>query len=146
MNIKKAASKLAKLYEEEKANLPLLPLENGAVAYKNYVIKQDKQGYWAVFKNNNHKLNYVDKFNLKSSACMAARHHSRNDIMGTAEIRNLDSGYWNNHMDSEIFKYRFKNTKDVERRDLFLWRWQITDQRAKFYKQRITAAFSHAFR
>lgn len=146
MNIKRAASKLAKLYEEEKDNLPLVPLENGAVSYKNYIIKQDKQGYWAVYKKNNQRLSYLDKFNLKSSACMAARYFSINNIMGSIELHNLDSGYWNNHTDSEIFKYRFKHTKDTDRRDLFLWRWQVTDQRAKFYKQKITAAFSHAFR
>lgn len=146
MNIKKAASKLAKLYEEEKDNLPLLPLENGAVAYKNYVIKQTKQGYWAVYKTNGSRLDFIDKFNLKSSACMAARHYSRGDIMGTVDVHNLDSGYWNNHIDSEIFKYRFKHTKDLDRRDIFLWRWQLTDQRAKYYKQKITVAFTHAFR
>ncbi len=146
MNIKRAASKLAKLYEEEKDNLPLVPLENGAVAYKDFVIKQNKQGLWAVYRKSNSRLDYIDQFNLKSAACMAARHYSRNDIMGTAEVHNLDSGYWHNHIGSEIFKYRFKNTKDVDRRDLFLWRWEMTSQRAKFYKQKITTAFTHAFR
>lgn len=146
MNIKKAASKLAKLYEEEKNNLPLVPLSNGSVAYKDYVIKQNNQGYWCVYKSIGKRLDYVDQFNLKSSACMAARHYDRSNIMGANEIRNLDYGYWNNHMDSEIFKFRFKNTKDIDRRDIFLWRWQLTDQRAKFYKNKITMAFSHAFR
>jgi hypothetical protein len=146
MNIKRAASKLAKLYEEEKDNLPLVPLNNGSVAYKNFVIKQDKQGYWAVYKSKGHRLEYLDKFNLKSSACMAAKHFDRGNIMGAIEVHNLDSGYWNNHIDSEIFKYRFKHTKDVDRRDNFLWRWELTNQRAKFYKGKITSAFTHAFR
>jgi len=147
MNIKQAALKLAKLYEEEKNNLlPLVPLGKGTIAYKDYVIKQNKQGYWSIYKKTPQRLEYLDKFNLKSAACTAARCYSRNDIMGSKELHILDSGYWNNYVDSELFKHRFKTTKDMDRRDLFLWRWQITDQRAKYYKQKITAAFTYAFR
>jgi hypothetical protein len=146
MNIKRAATKLVKLYEEAKDALPLIPLSNGAVGYKNYVIKQDHRGGWSVYQSRGKRLEFIDRFNLKSSACMAAKHYNYNNIMGTKEIHMIDSGYWNNHVDSEIFKQRYKTTKDPDRRDLFLWRWEITDQRAKFYKSKITTAFTHAFR
>jgi hypothetical protein len=146
MNIKKAATKLAKLYEEEKGNLPLMPLDNGAVGYKNYIIKKDKQGSWAVYQNLGTKLRFLDKFNLKSSACMAAKFYDRNNINGTYDIRDLDNGYWSNQVDSEIFKYYFDRTKDPEKRDIFLWRWELTSQRAKFYKDKITSAFKVTFR
>jgi hypothetical protein len=145
-NIKRVAKKLVKFYEDEKKNLPLIPLKNGALEYKNYLIKQDSKEKWAVYLLKGKRLEFVDKFNLKSSACMAARHYDRNDIMGVKEIHIIDSGYWNNHVDSEFFRYRFKTTKDSDKRDLFLWRWEITNQRAKFYKGKITTAFTHAFR
>jgi hypothetical protein len=146
MNIKRAAKKLAKIYEEEKVALPLVPLSNGAVAYKNYVIKQDNKGRWVVYLVNGKHLDFIDSFNLKSSACMAAKHYGNNNIMGAKEVHSIDSGYWYNHIDSEIFKHRFKTAKDPEKRDLFLWRWEITNQRAKFYRGKITTAFTHAFR
>jgi hypothetical protein len=146
MNIKKAATKLAKLYEEEKDHLPLIPLDNGSLGYKNYIIKKDRQGNWAVYQKSGHTLRFLDKFNLKSSACMAAKYYDRNNIMGTHEVRNLDNGYWNNQVDSEIFKHYFDKTKDLEKRDIFLWRWELTSQRAKFYKEKITSAFKVTFR
>ena len=146
MNIKRAATKLAKLYEEAKDALPLIPLSKGAVGYKNYVIKQDSKGSWSVYVLKGKRLDFIDKFNLKSSACMAAKYHNNNNIMGAKEVHLIDLGYWHNHVDSEIFKYRFQTTKDPSKRDLFLWRWEITDQRAKYYKKKITTAFTHAFR
>ena len=82
MNIKRAATKLVKLYEEAKDALPLIPLSNGAVGYKNYVIKQDSKGGWSVYTVNGRNLDFVDRFNLKSSACMAAKHYNNNNIMG----------------------------------------------------------------
>lgn len=146
MNIKNAAKKLAKIYEEEQKSIPLVPLSNGAIGYKNYVVKQNSKGRWCVYLVNGKHLDFIDSFNLKSSACMAAKYYYFNNIIGTQEIHNLDSGYWYNHIDSEIFKYRFKTAQSSDRRDIFLCRWELTSQRAKFYKQKITAAFTHAFR
>ena len=77
---------------------------------------------------------------------MGAKYHSNNNIMGMVETHNLDNGYWNNHLDSEIFKYYIKKTTDSDRKDNYLWRWEVTNDRAKVYKNKITSAFTQAFR
>lgn len=146
MNIRRAAHKLEKFYEESKDSMPLTVLKNGAVGYKDYVVKKSSDDYWELYKCFGKKFRFVEKFNLKSSAVMAAKHYDRNYIKGILEVRSLDSGYWRNHMDSVIFKDLYSRTTDSVKKDTFLWRWEITKCRADYYKQKITSAFTTAFR
>lgn len=143
MNFKRHAEKLEKYLEDEfKRDLPILVLPDKSVVYKNFRIKQNKQGLWNLFKVDGLK---VDSFNLKACALMAAKQYIRNDIIAYNEIKNLDVAYQKNATDSSIFKYRYQTVKDIDRRDLALWRWEITDARAKFTKIAIVSKFKSMF-
>jgi hypothetical protein len=143
MNFKRHAEKLEKYLEDEfKRELPILVLPDKSVVYKNFKIKQDKQGLWNLFKVGGFK---IDSFNLKACALMAAKHYSVNNITAYNQIKNLDVAYQQNATDASIFKYRYQTVKDIDRRDLALWRWEITDSRAKFTKLEIASKFKSMF-
>ena len=50
-----------------------------------------------------------------------------------------------NATDSAMFKQRYTTTKDLDRKDLYLWRWEVTEQRAKAAKQQIVSKFNVVF-
>jgi hypothetical protein len=47
--------------------------------------------------------------------------------------------FYSNFVDAEIFRFRIKNTKDLDRRDLMQWRLEIAESREQRYKHEITA-------
>jgi hypothetical protein len=146
MNIKSAGKKLESFYNEVKDTMPLTVLPNKAVGYKNYLIKSKKDGTWdlvKIFKSGTH---VVDNFNLKSTAIISARYHEISNIQSLIETKELDNLYWTNHTDSVYFKYFYNKTQDPVKKDNFLWRHEITTQRATFYKDKISLAFRTVFR
>ena len=60
-------------------------------------------------------------------------------------MQQLDTHYWNNNNDAVFFKYRYENAKDIEKRDIFMWRWELADHRAKRYKEEISVMFKANF-
>jgi hypothetical protein len=143
MNFKRHAQKLETYLEDEfKRNLPILTLPDKSVVYKNFKIKQDKQGRWNLHKIGGFK---IDSFNLKACALMGAKYYSVNSLSAYNEIKNLDINYQLNAVDASIFKYRYQTVKDIDRRDLALWRWEITDARAKIAKTEIASKFKSMF-
>lgn len=143
MNIKRHAEKLEKYLEDEfKRELPILVLADKSVVYKNFKIKQDNQGLWNLSKAGGFK---IDSFNLKACALMAAKQYSTNSLAAYNQIKNLDVAYQQNTTDASIFKYRYQTVKDIDRRDIALWRWEITDSRAKFTKLEIESKFKSMF-
>lgn len=143
MNIKKQAEKLERYLDEEfKVNLPVVVLSDKSLVYKNFKIKQDKRGYWILGRVGG---NVVDKFNLKACALIAARFYSANNLNKYNEIKNLDTEYQKNSNDSEIFKYIYKKTSDSVKKDTCLWRWEISDQKARYAKSQIVTKFKLMF-
>jgi hypothetical protein len=143
MNFKRHAEKLETYLEDEfKRKLPILVLPDKSVVYKNFKIKQDKQGRWNLFKIGGFK---IDTFNLKACALMCAKYYSVNSLGAFNEIKNLDINYEQNAVDASIFKYRYQTVKDIDRRDLAMWRWEITDARAKVAKTEIASKFKSMF-
>lgn len=143
MNFKRQAEKLENyLSEEFKKKLPIAVLPNGALVYENFIVKKTKNNQWALYQARGFK---IDTFNLKACALMAAKYYSKNRLTDYNEVVNLDQFYQRNATDADIFKHRYDNTKDLVRKDLALWRWEITTARAKATKQQIAFKFRQMF-
>jgi len=143
MNFKKQAEKLEYFLEEEfKKELPIALLNDGSLVYARFRIKRNKQGSWNLYRLGGF---LIDKFNLKACALMAAKHYSNNKLNSYNEIKQLDNNYQQNATDAVIFKYRYNTVKDLDRRDLALWRWELTESRAKQTKTEIAAKFKSMF-
>ena len=121
-------------------------LKDGTIGYHNYVIKKNKIGLYELIQVGKNLKNNIGSFYLKSSALIAARQHRYNRIMELAQTKDMDQRYWSNHMDAVNFKDMYKRTKDEVKRDIFLWRYEQARDRAEYYKQEITQAFTYAFR
>lgn len=143
MNFKRQAEKLENyLSEEFKKKLPIAVLPNGALVYENFIVKKTKNNQWALYQARGFK---IDTFNLKACALMAAKYYSKNRLTDYNEVVNLDQFYQRNATDADIFKHRYDTTKDLVRKDLALWRWEITTARAKATKQQIAFKFRQMF-
>jgi hypothetical protein len=144
MNFKKHAQKLETFLEDEfSKKLPVAQFPNGTVVFNNFKIKKDKTNYWVLYKAN--VASPIETFNLKVCALLAAKFYEKNNINKFNEVRQLDRLYQQNFNDATIFKYRFKTSKDSDRRDIALWRWEITDSRAKATRNQIAHMFRLTF-
>jgi hypothetical protein len=146
MTIKQVAKKLEKFLEDVNDMMPLTILPDGSVAYKNYIIKKNKDASWSLSRIQNQSKILIEVFNLKSSALLAANYHRTNRIDLLIETKILDEHYWVNYNDHLTFKELYKKTKDLVKRDLYLWRGELTRDRADFYRNKISNAFATAFR
>lgn len=144
MNLTHQAKKLETYLKQELyANLPVAVLKNGDLVYKEFKIKKNKKtDNWDVYSS---KYGKVESFYLKACALIAANFYSSSSFNKFKEIKLMDSQYQRNFIDAEIFKYRYDTTKDAEKRDVYLWRWEITNARAKIVKQEITNKFRMVF-
>lgn len=143
MNIKRQAARLESYLEEEiKQELPIAILKDGSIGYKSFKIKQNQQGEWTLRRYGGF---VIDKFNLKACALIGARYYSADALSSYNEIKMLDGLYQRNASDSAMFKQRYTTTKDLDRKDLYLWRWEVTEQRAKAAKQQIVSKFNVVF-
>jgi|APGre2960657373_1045057.scaffolds.fasta_scaffold00512_19 hypothetical protein len=144
MNFKEKAEKLEKFLEDEfKKSIPLLVLADKSVVYGNYKIKQSKQGTWNLRYLKTDDL--IDTFRTKTSAILAAKFYDKNRLGRYNDVKNLDLAFWNNSKDSAFFEERMKTTKDLERRDLFLCRFELTRDRAAKYKDELSRMFKANF-
>lgn len=143
MNIKRQAKQLESFLEDEfKKKIPILVLPDKSLVYKRYKIKQNKVGNWV--------LSYADgdsiaEFKIKTTATLAAKFYDQTNFNRYNEVRQLDTQYWNNSNDAVFFKYRYENAKDLDKRDIFMWRWEQADHRAKRYKETISTMFKSNF-
>ena len=143
MNIKRQAKQLESFLEDEfKKTIPILVLPDKSLVYKRYKIKQNKTGNWV--------LSYIDgdsiaEFKIKTTATLAAKFYDQTNFKRYNEVQQLDSDYWNNSNDAVFFKYRYEHTTDIEKRDIFMWRWEQADHRAKRHKETISSMFKSNF-
>lgn len=143
MNYKRQAKQLENFLEDEfKKNIPIAVLPDKSIVYKRYRIKQNKKGLWqlAYLGSDN-----IAEFRIKTTAILAAKFYDKTDFKRYNEVKLLDTHYWNNSNDAGFFKYRYENAKDIDRRDLFLWRWELASSRAKRYKDEISTMFKSNF-
>lgn len=146
MTIDRAVHKFEKFLSDVNKIMPAVILDDGSVCYNNYIVRKNAVGQWDLMQFGRGIKNHINSFYLKSSALMAAKHHRYNRIMGLNRIRDLDQRYWASYTDSTHFKELYKRTKDDVKRDIFLWRYEQSRDRAQHYQQQITQAFNYAFR
>lgn len=143
MNFKKHAEKLEKIIEEEfNKKIPLLVINKNCLLYKTFKIKRNKLENWDFIDQNNR---IIETFNLKVNAAVAAKFYDKNQIEKFNEVKNLDTKYWTNIIDSLIFKEKYNKTKDMIKKDIYSARWDITKARAEQYKLEISKLFSYNF-
>jgi hypothetical protein len=123
--------------------MQLTTLKHGAVAYKDYIIKETKQGNWAVFNFKNKA--YVDQFYMKTCAVMAAKAYSAVQLDKFQEIKSLDNLYWASYTDAIIFKNNIKNAKETERYLILLNRLEESNLRRAHYQEEISRMFKWSF-
>ena len=143
MNIKRQAKQLESFLEDEfKRKIPILVMPDKSLVYKRYKIKQNKTGNW--------DLSYIDgdsiaEFKIKTTATLAAKFYDQTNFKRYNEVQQLDSDYWNNSNDAVFFKYRYEHATDIEKRDIFMWRLEQADHRAKRHKETISSMFKSNF-
>lgn len=144
MNIAKQAERLEKFLEDEfSKNLPILVLPDKSIIYKQFRIKQTKHAQWMLTWAKSG--DFIDNFNAKTSALLAAKFYIVNNYPRYNEVKYLDLTYWNNSIDATFFKHRLNTTKDAERKDLFYCRYDLANQRSKNARAKITQMFKHNF-
>ena len=134
----------ATLDVEFKNIIPLVPLPNGAVAYKDYVVKQTKIGSWGIFMSRTGS-DCHGEFNLKTCALIAAKALSLVQLEKYQEIKQLDNKYWSNHYRSTVYEYNIKRTKDFERYLILLNKLEDSKWKASHYKGEISKLFHWSF-
>jgi hypothetical protein len=143
MNYKKQAEKLEKFLEEEfRAKSPLTVLSDNSLAYKRFKIKKNNLGLWDLKHITG---DVIDNFRLKATAALAAKSYHYCQFHIYNRVKNLDTGYWINSVDSLVFKQRYESTNDIDKRDLYLARWEVTHHRSKQYQQEIASMFTNSF-
>jgi|688.fasta_scaffold00357_38 hypothetical protein len=143
MNFKKQAEKLEKILEEEfNKKVPLLVVNKNCLLYKHYKIKKNVLENWDLQDQSGR---IIETFKLKVNAALAAKFYDRNQIEKFNEVKNLDTKYWTNIIDSLIFREKCNKTKDMIKKDIYISRWDITKTRAEQYKLEISKLFSYNF-
>ena len=143
MNYKRQAKQLESFLEEEfKKKTPIAVLPDKSLIYKRYKIKQNKQGLWVMGLQGG---DAIDQFRIKTTASLAAKFYDQTNFKRYNEVKSLDLHYWNNSNDASFFKYRYEHTTDLFKRDIFMWRWELADNRAKRCKEEISSMFKANF-
>ena len=129
---------------EFKNIITLIPLPNGSVVYKDYVIKQTPKGLWGIY----HKVSGNDcygEFNLKTCALIAAKAYDQVNLEKFNMIKMLDSRYWSNHYSTTVYQKNIKLTKDYERYLILLNKLEESTWKASHFKEEISQLFRWSF-
>jgi len=129
---------------EFKKTLSLIPLPDGSIAYKEYVVKQNATGNWCIYKKTT-GADVHGTFNLKTCALIAAKALYFTHLDKYNEIRQLDSKYWSNYTSTSVYKYNMQSTKDYERYLILLNKLEDSTWKASHYKDEISRMFRWSF-
>jgi hypothetical protein len=140
IRIKELAKELTSELEQK---LPLTVLPNGGIVYKQYLVKQTKEGNWAVY--NYKDRNLIEQYFLKTCALMAAKAYNNVQLDKFHDIKRLDNCYWANHCDTQVFKRNIKLTKDFNRYLILLNKLEESELKETHYKDEISKMFKWSF-
>lgn len=128
--------------KELQAKLPITILPNGALGYKDCLVRQLSAGTWGLYNTRN--LDLVGEYYLKSCALMAAKFFSHKQVEKRYEIKELDTNYWLHYTDSLIFKNNIDTVSD-DRYSILLTRLEESNFQTLRYKTKISMLFKCAF-
>lgn len=124
--------------------LPLIPLPDGSVVYKNYIVKEASNGYWNIYSKRTGSDSH-GQFNLKSCALMAAKALTQMQIDKFNSIKMLDTKYWANYQTTVVCKHHIKSAKDFERYLILLNKLEHSTWQADNCKEQISKMFRWSF-
>ena len=133
-----------RMMEQELLNELPIKVNGNVITYNNYIIKQDKQGYWDLYANFN-GLDLVNKFYLRISAVMAAKQYEKSKMQEFNSILSMDSHYSKLHNDILHFRHQMKKTSDVVKKDNYLFRLQECYLKLTNIKQEIEKMYRASF-
>ena len=128
---------------EFKKHMKLAVLPNGAVGYKDYVVKLNKQQNWCICHVTNQ--NVIDEFKLKSCALLAAKAYDTTSLDRYFEIKELDNQYWASHSNTLNCKRFMNKTTPLDRYIIILNKLEESERREALYKDKITSMFHASF-
>jgi hypothetical protein len=133
-----------RMMEQELLNELPIKVNGNVITYNNYIIKQDKQGYWDLYANFN-GLDLVNKFYLRISAVMAAKQYEKCKMQEFNSILSMDSHYSKLHNDILHFRHQMKKTSDTVKKDNYLFRLQECYLKLTNIKQEIEKMYRASF-
>ena len=143
MNFKAQADKLEEFLGQELSNTNLvLNLTDKITVYKNFKIKLSKKGDYALYRISGFEL---DRFNLKTTALLAAKMYDKNNFPGIAELKILDHIYYKNFLELAFFKHKYNKSKTIEQLDLYLARISVAESKVHYAKLQIANKFRVLF-
>ena len=125
-------------------SLPLVPLPDGSIAYKDYIVKQNKQGLYCLYRKGTGP-DVHGQFNLKTCALVAAKALAETNLNKFNEVKRLDNTYWSNHYRSTVYQHNLKATKDFERYLILLNKLEDSTWKASHYREEISRMFRWSF-
>lgn len=135
---------LAAQFEEElNKSLPISIQPDGSIVYKNYYVKQIGNQNWGLY--NLASKNLIEQFYLKTSALMAAKLYNAVQLEKYFEVKRLDNRYWANYSDSIIYRYNMKTSKDFDKYQVLLTRYEHSAFLSGHYKEEISRMFKWSF-
>lgn len=129
---------------EYKKHIQLTVLKEGAVGYKDIIVKQNKNDNWALYSIYNTK-DMISEFKLKTCAVMAAKAYSTVSLNRFTEIKELDNNYWANHINKLVYKRIIKSTLDLDRFIIILNKLEDSEFKEQHFKDKITSMFRSSF-
>jgi len=140
----KVLKEIAAHFEEDlKKTLPISVQPNGSIVYKDYYIKQNKLGNWGLYARRTH--DEVAQFYLKTCALMAAKSYDKAHLDKFQEIKQLDTRYWANHCDTQIYRKNIKTATEFDRYVILLNKLEQTEFLTEHYKEEISRMFKWSF-
>lgn len=128
---------------EFNANIQIKILPDQSIVFKDYIIKQDKTGYWNVF-DFLHKQ-YINQFFLKTCALIAIKEYDHLQFGKYQQIKYLDTRYQSHYCDSVIYKHNIKHITDIDQYIIVLNKLEECQARAKEYQTQISRLFKASF-
>jgi hypothetical protein len=116
-------------------------LPNGALAYKDFVVKQVPSQNWGLYRGKQ----LIEEFFLKTCALMAAKSYHSVQLNRFFEIKQLDRRYQASYLDGLTFKHNIKGAKDTERYMVLLNKLEYSNEQTTHFKEKISQMFKWSF-
>jgi len=140
----KAIKELAAHFEEDfKKTLPISIQPDGSIVLSKYVIKKTDKESWGLYNIGSDYL--LEDYYLKTCALLAAKAYSNVNLTKFFEIKHLDSKYWANFSDLQVYKKNIKTAKDFERFCILLNKLEHSEDKSNYYQAAISKMFKYSF-
>ena len=143
MNFKKHAKKLELFLELEIDSIPAIAyLPSGSILFDKFKISSTKTGSWKLFRFGG---SFLDEFNLKTVALLAAKMYSSDNIAGVIQLKILDNMYYKHVSEKDALDIRYNKSKTQEQADMYLARISVSESKIEYAKQQISSKFRRSF-